>query len=240
MTQLPELPIPPFPEAVEMVISSRDVSGFHDVPASLNADLLDVEWQDRDCFVSMEGKRVVHWRPSESWAEFFIPEDRVASWGEYFRILIDRSQIEFVGGGTVHSSCVLVGNGACVFCGPSGVGKTTLWGFADPSCRFDDEASMLIPDPGGHWTSRGLHGTRSRIKALLFPRHAASPSLETSSCAAATYFLMSEKFTVLWHDRHPEEALRFCSELCESVPTYEFPFAKDASVLDWLHEKLQA
>lgn len=145
----------------------------------------------------------------------------------------------------LHSSCIADTEGALVFAGLSGVGKSTLATMLDESCdvqKLSDEL-LIVQKISGHWRvvvapfagSRDLpHGISAPLKSidLLCQAKDHERILVTPRLALKQLCRHVVNFA-----RSPDDLARvldLTADLIEAVPCYELLFAKDAGVRDVL------
>ncbi len=209
------------------------------MPGQLSTDDLDVRWSnDEECQVYRGSSRVLRWFPAGPEAQIAEPADDSRQWSEFLAMVVERAEREVRGGALLHCSAVMQQQAALVFVGPSGVGKTTLWGFAEPGDRLHDELNPVELNADDQLVVSASDGRQDAVRALLFPVHADQLRLIPMKPGEAVTRLMAEIHSSLWYDRHPEHAMDFCIGAVGGTPSYELQFPKEPSVLQRLAQEL--
>lgn len=215
------------------------------LPRTLRSDRLKVDWAGSRCLLGLDGRIIAAWNPGAASVSATMPSSRRAAWLRVLRWLMARSDNELRGGATLHASAVSMGGTAVVFCGPSGVGKTTLVGFAGSRSRLCDEFCDIVREAKGkfHLARTGRsQASRPRtipIAAILFPERGSEPRLVPLGRAEAATRILGTRYPGLWHERFPSKALEFSAALCRSVPVFAFSFPQNPAVMAWLKRNLR-
>jgi len=214
-------------------------------PRILKSEILEVLWAKGVCRLVLEGQPVAIWRSRTAQVTAFVPPAHRASWLRLLRWMLARSDNEVRGGGTLHASSIALGGQAFVCCGPSGVGKSTLYGLAEARARICDEFCDIVRR-GGRYAVLAGSGLEARsrcavpVGGLLFPRPAKAARLVPVPPAQASARILANSHFGLWHDRHPAAALAFATGFCSKVRAFELHFPLERGVVGWLEGSLAA
>jgi hypothetical protein len=152
----------------------------------------------------------------------------------------------------IHASAVYNDDGALVFLGPTGTGKSTVCRLLSAEARvLADDKVYLVPLADGAWgvadaTSRSFYGPLSgeEVAALeiqplqaLFRLHQAPQSrLERSDALAACRDLVNAFLELYWHRdlevTGMEGAYRSLARVSRRVAAYHLYFANSPDVVD--------
>ncbi|GAB4290666.1 MAG: hypothetical protein Kow0090_03810 [Myxococcota bacterium] len=209
------------------------------MPKSPSSDDFRVEWKEGECLVFLAGALVAQWNAYKSSARLFLPASEQGQLSKFLSFLFTRSQLEFNGGGTLHASAVNLGGGALVFCGKSGAGKTTLWRFARPNERLDDELCNIIRQRDGGFSTLAKDESQIPIRAIFFPMRGKRFKVKKVSPPVASANAFSEIYRGLWFNMNIEKQLSFSIELAKRVPSYQLYFPKDPTIINRLREELE-
>lgn len=149
----------------------------------------------------------------------------------------------------LHSSVVSYQDGAILFSGPSGVGKSTqaeLWhrhagaeiinGDRCVIARRDDE---FFACGSPYCGSSGIRRqAEAPIRALVFPEHGSDNTLLPVSCLDAYRRIYSQAITNSWDDTLTQRLCALIEALIQKVPMYLYRCRPDGSAVELLRDAL--
>jgi len=168
----------------------------------------------------------------------------------YLQERIDLSSLEafflhFFSGGLgvlLHSSSVVDGDGATVFCGEAGRGKTTISKLFQKRDALSDDKTA-VRKAGGGFTAycvpwqRHDHVSRKEgfpLKKIFFLKHAKENSVNELTLEDKVGRALAASFTPQWSKEGMEFTLNFLADLMESVPAFELGFKPTEEVVDFV------
>jgi hypothetical protein len=148
------------------------------------------------------------------------------------------------GGLVLHASAVANADGAHVFLGESGAGKSTIAAMLDASqvdCRkiSDELLAVAFDEASGAWRAHvtpfiggdGLpHGTSWPVRALYFLRQATRHERVARTPAQALRELLRHVLVYVAETDTADRVLGLAAQLTGQVPCYELHFKKDPDV----------
>ena len=152
----------------------------------------------------------------------------------------------------VHAFGVAGEDGALLFCGHSGAGKTTmarLWRRRRPGdLILSDDRVIVRPGKGGLWAygtpwhGEGCFGSPEGrpVGAVFFLRHARRTVATRLDVPAAASRLFVRTFPPPWDRDALDAVLGTCSRLAGDVPCYDLGVCPGKSVLDVVRSAVQS
>jgi len=131
-----------------------------------------------------------------------------------------------------------------LFVGRSGYGKSTLarlWSKSSASILSDDRIIVREIDGrffmyGTPWQGDTKLSSKEKVllKKIFFLKHAKQNTAKKIPPMEATSFLLARSFPTFWDKKGMDFSLRFCSQLANSIPSYELGFLPDYSAIDFI------
>jgi len=151
------------------------------------------------------------------------------------------------GRGLLVHACGLktAGGRGLLFLGNSGAGKSTtarLWKGEPGVLPLSDDRLVLRKERGRFWMygtpwhgdARVYSPQRAALTKVFFLKHAKKNTLTRLTGAAAAANVLRRAFPTFWDKKGMAFSLRFCDELVQRVPCYEFGFLPDKSAVDFI------
>jgi hypothetical protein len=148
----------------------------------------------------------------------------------------------------VHGSSLAIDGGGYLFCGRSGIGKTTiarLWRRQGAILLNDDRSLVHIGNEGALLSASPWHGEDPEINALTVPLRAifhlgqsADNRLGTLSPAVAAARLAANSVLPFYLEASLASALDVIARLAERVPSHQLDFAPDDRALDLVRREV--
>ncbi len=143
------------------------------------------------------------------------------------------NRLLYLGGATIHGSCIEYKGEAVIFSAPCGTGKSThtsLWkktfgddvGFINddkPCVRFEDDCPMVY---GAPWSGKTDLQSNKKVplKAIVFIKRADENSITTLDGATALCYLRDQTFSPFYDAVLSLKNLEVIEKLIASVPIY--------------------
>lgn len=149
----------------------------------------------------------------------------------------------------LHSSFVLHGGGALIFCGPSGAGKSTqaeLWRIHAGADVINGDRALISPTLRGAdacgvvycGTSGICHNRTAPIRAIILISHGAENALAPATPRDAFRFLLSQMTYNIGDPVAVAEATAICADIVSRVPILRFSCLPDESAVRFLQNYL--
>ena len=149
----------------------------------------------------------------------------------------------------IHSFGVAIKDGAYLFVGSSGQGKTTsarLWNQKKLGTILSDDRVIVRKEKGG-WFVYGTpwHGEahfssplKAPLKKLFFLKHSKQNELQPLSFMEALSRLMVRSFHPFWNGPLLGQSTDVAAQLVQEIPAYEFGFLPDSSAVKFIQKHL--
>ncbi len=138
----------------------------------------------------------------------------------------------------MHASCMLQDEGAYLFAGHSGAGKSTVARLSEPRTALSDEAAIVriggnemtvFASPFRSDTPCPVTVSHAPLRAVHLLRQAAVNRRQPLQQLAAMTELTQRVFYWAYEPEETKKVLRMIKSLIERVPAYELYFTKDDS-----------
>lgn len=150
------------------------------------------------------------------------------------------------GKGVVAHSCgIKINNRGLLFVGSSGKGKSTIANIfksVKGAVILNDDRVIIrkigsrfwIYGTPWHGDARICSQEKAALGKVFFIRHAEDNIIKQLKSLEAASYLIASSFLPFWDKKGMEFALRFSSNLAKNIPSYDFGFVPDKSILEFI------
>lgn len=165
----------------------------------------------------------------------YPPVDRV--------VFANRLSIE--GTAVVHASAVRIHDGVCLFCGRSGIGKSTiaqLWQETGGGSLLNDDRAVVFCRGGDAWAGAApWHGKNpvvdpvaGPLRAIFHLGQASTNQLRRLDPPVAAARLLATGVIPFYYEPSVAAATDAIAQVCSVAPSFELDFYPDADVLEFV------
>jgi len=165
----------------------------------------------------------------------YPPVDRV--------VFANRLSIE--GTVLVHASAVRINEGVYLFCGRSGIGKSTiaqLWLEKSGCALLNDDRAVVFCKGRNAWAGAApWHGKNPAVdpaagplRAIFHLGHASNNRLRRLDPSVAVARLLATGVIPFYYEPSVAAAMDAITEVCSAAPSFDLDFYPDADVLDFV------
>lgn len=145
----------------------------------------------------------------------------------------------------VHASAIRVNDGVYLFCGRSGIGKSTiadLWLKQAGCTLLNDDRAVIFCREGNAWASGApWHGknpavdpTPGPLRAIFHLGQAPTNRLRRLDPSEASARLLATGVIPFYYESSVVAATDAIAQVCSAAPSFELDFYPDAAVLDFV------